>query len=509
MRRLLLALTFVVPSLAWAVRPPTTGGANSEISAGSSVVAGGCGSGSVLYVNAAGILGCASAVTTNGTGALTANGVITSSHTETETAAEIAGGATEHDGSRYDANFTGVGINVLWSGFRFETQYDISAATAIASEHGGTAFFETNSARNNKYFSFGIEDSIKAFVGSSAGATASPVCHISHVKIWNDQNITQNFPAMAWNPRMDFFNGSNESVAFSTHSFGWFIRPEAFRLNQQNTSNIFGWYSPTDKSIQNVNAGNVFKVSVSTVVDNGSTLDLSQACGGRLIMTSTASITLSASKFANTIGVVPPSSSTLSTPYLSDCQVKLVNGNLGTGFTITIKDTSDYTPMSAGDEVFRQNGGEIEVWALGSAGQWVESKAATSVPSVVDAFNASFGAVTAGSTSTLTWTEVIDRQNEFVTSSFTVVAPGLYEVGAQANASQTAGTGCLLIKLNGTSIAGGSVCATGATALATVLGITNNRILSLAAGDIVRVDASATSANVTFQNMTLTIRKQP
>jgi hypothetical protein len=293
-----------------------------------------------------------------------------------ETAAEQAGAATEKDGIRIDGIFTGVGTNVLASALRVELAYDISGSTAIGTQHGGAIFAETNSARNNQYFSFGLEDSIKAFVGALAQATAAVISHISHVKIWNDQNITQVFPAIAWNPRMDFFNGSNENVAFSTHTFGYFIRPEFYRLNQQDVKTVFGWYSPTDRSIQNVNAGNVFKVSISTQVPGGGTLDLSQACGGKIIITSTASITFSATQFANTIGTVAPSSSTLSVPYLNDCEVDIVNGNLN-GRTLTVADTSDYTPISAGSEVIAASGGQIHVWAFGSAAQWVEGQAHT------------------------------------------------------------------------------------------------------------------------------------
>lgn len=292
-----------------------------------------------------------------------------------DTAAELLGAATEKDGMRIDGVYTSPAINVLAATLRVEMLYDISSSTAIGSQHGGAIFAETNSARNNQYFSFGLEDSIKAFVGALANATSAAISHISHVKIWNDQNISQKFPAIAWNPRMDFFNGSNEGVAFSTHTFGYFMRPEFFRLNQQNSWTVWGWYSPTDRSIQNVNAGNVFKVSVSTQVDNGGILDLSQACGGKLIITSTASITLSATQFANTIGTVAPSSSTLTIPYLTDCEVDIVNGNLN-GRTVTTIDTSDYTPIS-GAETIAASGGQIHVWAFGLAAQWVEGQAKT------------------------------------------------------------------------------------------------------------------------------------
>jgi hypothetical protein len=129
--------------------------------------------------------------------------------------------------------------------------------------------------------------------------------------------------------------------------------------------------------------------------------------------------------------------------------------------------------------------------------------------SVVDAYNASFGSVTAGSTSTLTWTEVTDRLSEFVTSSFTAITAGYYQVTADGGASQTAGTGCLLLKVNAVTVNNGDACATGATALVTNLPISITRILNLSANDIVRVDASATTANTTFAKLHLTIQRVP
>lgn len=117
--------------------------------------------------------------------------------------------------------------------------------------------------------------------------------------------------------------------------------------------------------------------------------------------------------------------------------------------------------------------------------------------------------VTSASTSTLTWTEVLDRQNEFVTSSFTVVLAGNYEILAQVNASQTAGTGCILVKKNSVSFPDGQSCATGATALATVLNPSVMIVETLAVGDIIRFDASATSANVTFQSANFVIKRLP
>lgn len=128
---------------------------------------------------------------------------------------------------------------------------------------------------------------------------------------------------------------------------------------------------------------------------------------------------------------------------------------------------------------------------------------------IVDAYSDSFGAVTAGSTSTVTYTEVIDRLGEFVTSSFTAITAGYYEIIAHAGVSQTAGTACLIVKKNSTTITGGTVCNQGVTGLASILDLSFTRVLLLAANDVVRIDADAITANATFQKCTLTIKRLP
>lgn len=128
---------------------------------------------------------------------------------------------------------------------------------------------------------------------------------------------------------------------------------------------------------------------------------------------------------------------------------------------------------------------------------------------LIDAYKASFGPVTAGSTSTVTWTETVDRLAEFTTSSFTALTTGYYEVIVHGGVSQTAGSACFLLKLNNASFSGGIACNQGVTGLASVLDLSITKILSLTAGDIVRVDASATTADATFLNAMLTIKELP
>ncbi len=288
-----------------------------------------------------------------------------------ETAAAIADSFIELDAFRLDGFFTGVGANALVSTLRVQLVYDISGITnPTKTSHGGAIFAETTLARNNQYFGFGLEDSVKAFVGALASATAAAVSHISHIKIFNDQNIAQVFPAIGWNLRADFFNGDDENDPFSSHVFGYGIRPELFRLGQAYVSTFFGWYSPTDRSIQMVQSGNFIKVAVSTAVLAGATLDFRGACGGRYIMTSTASIVLNGTTFANPVSSVVPSSSTYSGEYNADCEVTLVNGNLN-AFTIAIPDTADFIPRSAGTKTLAGAGGNITVWGYPAAPGWV------------------------------------------------------------------------------------------------------------------------------------------
>lgn len=144
-----------------------------------------------------------------------------------------------------------------------------------------------------------------------------------------------------------------------------------------------------------------------------------------------------------------------------------------------------------------------------SAGITVSGSPTFSSATIIDAHTPSFGAVTAGSTSTVTWTEVTDRLGEFVTSSFTAITAGYYEIITHGDVSQTAGSACLLLNINAVIPAGGIVCNQGVTALASILDISITRILNLAANDIVRVDASATTADATFQKMQLTIKRLP
>lgn len=298
-------------------------------------------------------------------GSLLPTGVPQRSHVTVETSAEAAGALTEHDGWRGDDVFTGVGINVLYSGWRYESQYDISAATNSSNKtmHGLTIFTEMNSARNNIYFSAALEASNKCFAGASSPSNAACISSIDHTKVFNDLGIDFLFPAIGNNTRIDIFSTAFESVSYSTHGTVYVMRPE---VNGGQPGNIFGWYSPTDRNIQNINAGNVFKVSVSAAVSALATLDMRNACGGALIITSTGAITLN-----GTTAFTTPSVNATDGTYNADCEVQIINANLVGGRTITIVDTADYIPVAAANSVLGPLGGAVKVFSYPTAGVWL------------------------------------------------------------------------------------------------------------------------------------------
>lgn len=203
----------------------------------------------------------------------------------------------------------------------------------------------------------------------------------------------------------------------------------------------------------------------------------------------------------------------------------IINGLYGRGYNgsafttsnrvgIEFQATETWTTTANGSQILFKvtpPGSTTPITAMTINGSTVSFSGGFSLSSstVIDAFTPSFGAVTAGSTSTVTWTEAIDRLGEFVTSSFTVTSGGYYEINANSGISQTAGSGCLIIKVNGTSPSGGSACNQGVTALASILDVSITKILNLSVGDIVRIDASATTANATFLSAGLTIKELP
>lgn len=177
-----------------------------------------------------------------------------------------------------------------------------------------------------------------------------------------------------------------------------------------------------------------------------------------------------------------------------------VNGNTILGDALGDSVTQNAATVSYPNDTVITLGG-------GASGLTITGDVILASNTLIDAYSDSFGAVTAGSTSTVTYTEVVDRLSEFVTSSFTVTLAGFYEVNAHSGVSQTAGSACLILKKNAVSLAGGTVCNQGVTGLASVLDVSLTRILSLSAADIIRIDASATTANATFQKMTFTVKR--
>lgn len=118
-------------------------------------------------------------------------------------------------------------------------------------------------------------------------------------------------------------------------------------------------------------------------------------------------------------------------------------------------------------------------------------------------------AATAGTSNIFAWTETIDRLGEFVTSSFTVVLPGYYEVSVNSEVAGTASTGCIFLKKNGTAITGAQNCSVGPAAVALTMSNSLTWIENLAAADIISVWGSGAGATATFDNLTLSIRRLP
>ncbi len=346
MRRLLSAL-FFVPALCAAGGGLDFGDSGGWGLLGSGTFTSGCTASKLLATDTSGRVDC------DGTVAVA------------ETAAGAAGDAVEIDGIRLDFTFTGVGNNVLYSGLRVETTYDISGATAPNTLHGGAAFFETNMARNQQYFGFGMESSIKCFAGSLSPSNAACVGSIDHTKVFNDQNIAITFPAIGNNARIDIFDTAFESVDFSTNGLVYVYRPEIFGGQTGLRFNM--WSTDTDAQI--MNGGNILKLPVAAVLSHGGTIDVSKACGGSLVLTSTGPITTSVSGT-----FTAPSSSETNGTFNSGCKVTVSNGNLVAANTITLDfNATNFFSSDGQDVILPALGGSLDIVSYPTASVWFQT----------------------------------------------------------------------------------------------------------------------------------------
>lgn len=285
-------------------------------------------------------------------------------HTTVDTAAALAGDVVEIDGSRFDDAYVGgaTANDVLYSGFRFESTYDISATVAPDTLHGLAVFAEMNTARNAQYFSAGLEASNKCFAGSLSPANAACVGSIGHTKVFNDQNIAFAFPAVGDNTRVDVFDTGFESVDFSTNGVVYVYRPEIFGGKAGMRFNMYA----TDTDAQILNGGNILKLPVSQVVASGATIDTSKACGGVVFLTSAGAVTTDTT---NTFTV--SSGSATDGTYNNGCEVTIIN--VDSADAITLDANARFVTFDGGNVVLGANGGAVRIASYSAGVAWVQT----------------------------------------------------------------------------------------------------------------------------------------
>jgi hypothetical protein len=324
-------------------------------------------------------------------------------HTTTETTEAAAGAVVEIDGYRMVDNYTAsAGANdVLYSGWRFESNYDISAVTDPDTLHGLTVFMEMNTARNAQYFSAGSESSNKCFAGSLSPSNAACVGSIDHTKVFNDQNIAFAFPAIGNNARVDIFDTGFESVDFSTNGLVYVYRPEIFGGKTGLRFNM--WATDTDAQI--LNGGNILKLPVAAVLAHAGTIDVSKSCGGSLVLTSTGPITTSLSGT-----FTAPSSSETNGTFNSGCKVTISNGNLVAANTITLDfNATNFFSSDGLDVILPALGGSLDIVSYPTASVWFQTTDTTKKKFTGTA-SLNFGATAAGEceSGTITVTGAVD-----------------------------------------------------------------------------------------------------
>lgn len=318
-----------------------------------------------------------------------------SDHTTLDTAAAAAGGLVEIDGSRFDDAYVGSsGANdVLYSGWRFESTYDISGVAVADTLHGLTIFAEMNSARNNQYFSAGAEFSNKCFAGALSPSNAACVGSIDHTKVFNDQNIPFAFPAIGNNARVDVFDTGFESVDFSTNGTVYVYRPEIYGGKTGMRFNM--WSTDTDAQI--LNGGNILKLPIAQTVTDGATIDVSKSCGGGIILTSAGSVTT-----ATNGTFTAPSSSETNGTFNQGCIVYVTNANLTAGRTITLDfNASNFFSSDEQNVILPPFGGTIAIESYPTGSVWFQISDTTK-KRWTGAASLNFGATVGGTCDQLT-----------------------------------------------------------------------------------------------------------
>ncbi len=316
----------------------------------------GCSAGTVPFINSSGVIECDADYA----------GFTLEDSTITMTS---AGGSTaiETYGRRQAYVYNGSNPNELNAGLWIDYFYNQSGSVGTA--HGIGLFVRNHGALSNTVFQAAIE-------GNTLCTSTQPFAYcgalIAHTKGDTQANGSPF-------PNASLFFGVDSRIDITSDGFGttpslsgtvMHFRPDPGSIGGADGMK-FGYYS-TDTTLQMVQAGNFFKLDVSSAVNGGATLDLSKACGGTLVITSTAAITLNATTL-----FTAPSSNESNGTFNAGCEVGIENFNLVGGRTITFNDTADFVPIVAAPVVLGPLGGYMKIKSTPSAGVWNLIQAAT------------------------------------------------------------------------------------------------------------------------------------
>jgi hypothetical protein len=316
----------------------------------------GCSVGTVPFINASGVVECDADY----------SGFTLEDSTITMTS---AGGSTaiETYGRRQAYVYNGSNPNELNAGLWIDYFYNQSGSVGTA--HGIGLFVRNHGALSNTVFQAAIE-------GNTLCTSTQPFAYcgalIAHTKGDTQANGSP-FPIgslfFGVDSRIDITSDGFGSVASNSGTVMHF-RPDPGSLGGADGMK-FGWYS-TDMTLQMVQGGNFFKLNTSSAAVGGGTLNLAGSCGGTIVLTSTAAVTMNVTTLFNA-----PSSSLTNGTFNEGCEVGIMNMNLVGGRTITFNDTTDFFPIVAAPVAVGPLGGYMKIKSVPSAGVWNQIQAIT------------------------------------------------------------------------------------------------------------------------------------
>jgi len=251
-----------------------------------------------------------------------------------------------------------------WMDFYYNqtSTYDYTSTPVSETAHGVGFFARGHGNDNNQGFMAAIEGNALC---SSTYTTAACVGLIGHPKWDNHGNPARvpGAPIIGVESRIDV---TNDGYGSSPYAFGQLInfRPDPYGYGGA-PGRRYVMLNEADADLQIFNAGNIFRLSVSTVVSNGDTINVNRALGGAIILTST--------------GIVTTGTYAFSTPSVNEAAginnsggiVAVVNGNLTPGRTITIKASgSNFFSDTGSDVVLGAQGGAFIILSVPSMGIW-------------------------------------------------------------------------------------------------------------------------------------------